>query len=335
MTGDSNGETGYANEMSQPAPGVRVSAAVPASPKTTAPDGLKSEALRAALGTALTGKPAALEAMLCRYGAGPHLRPNLKLAVALGAEIAQMPGPIARLLTRLGGNDAAPDTPEVFLPVAAAYGWAARLAAGLDQREAWSALAALAADERAPVRLGTREALIAYAMRPEGADALLGIATEWLENPQREDRYGTAGVVLEVLSDRRVLAALDDHDALFDYLSRALAEIAEAPRAAERSDGRRRLLLSLPGAFAAVVVAHRAADRGPEWLETACIAARHPDVRGALSDAILSLRQEQQGQGVALIQRLRAALEGSAKPPRDPTLRRPSIGRGRDSRRMK
>ena len=324
--------------MSQSARGVRVSAAVPApprAPKTTAPDGLKSEALRAALGTAVAGKPAALEAMLCRYGAGPHLRPNLKLAVALGAEVAQMPGPIARLLTRLGANDAAPDTPEVFLPVAAAYGWVARMAAGLDQGAAWVALGALAADERAPVRLGTREALIGYAMRPEGGDALLRIATEWLDNPEREERYGTAGVVLEVLADRRVLAAVEDQDALFDYLSRALAEIAEAPRAAERSDSRRRLLLSLPGACAAAVIAHRAADRGPEWLEAACIAARHPDVRGALSDAILSLRQEQQGQGAALVQRLRAALEGSAKPPRDPTLRRPSNPRGRDSRRMK
>ena len=299
------------------------------------PEGLKSEALRAALATAVGGKPTALETLLCRYGAGPHLRPNLKLAIAFGVEIAQRSGPVARLLSRLGANDAAPDTPEVFLPVAAAYGWAARLAAGLDEREAWAALAALASDERAPVRLGTREALLAHALRPQGADQLLRAATGWLGNPEREERYGTAGVVLEVLADRRVASAVEDEAALFEYLSRAVAEIAGAPRAAERSDARRRMLLSLPAACAGSVIARRAGDRGPAWLEAACIEARHPDVRGALSDAILSLRQGQQGQSADLVQRLRHALEGSAKPPRDPTLRRPSIGRGRESRRMK
>jgi hypothetical protein len=300
-----------------------------------AADGFKNEALRAALAAALTGKPSALEVLLCRYGAGPQGRPNLRVAAALGIEVAQAPGAVPRLLSRLGDNDAAPDTPEVFLPIAAAYGWAARLAAGLDQRPAWVALRILAADERAPVRMGTREALLAFALRPDGGDALLRAADDWLAVDDREERYGSAGVVLEVLSDRRVMAAIGDETGLLEYLSRTIAEIAEAPRAAERSAGRRRLLLSLPGACAAVAVGRRAGGHGPDWLEAACISARHPDVRGALSDAILSLRQPQQGQTSVLAQRLRHALEGSAKPPRDPTLRRPSIGRGRESRRMK
>jgi hypothetical protein len=305
------------------------------SPSLTAADGLKSEPLRAALAAALAGRPKDLETWLCRYGAGPQHRPNLRLAAALGAELASAAGPVARLLARLGANDAAPNTPEVFLPIAAAYGWVARLGAGRDRGEAWAALAELAADERAPVRYGTREALLTLALRPDGADELLASAADWLTIEDRERRYGAAGVVLEVLADRRVVAAVGDPEDLLALLSRAIAEIALAPRSAERSDARRRLLLSLPAACIAVAAGLRGGDRGPAWLETECTNARHPDVRGALSDAIVALRHAPQGPSAALIQRLRQTLEGSAKPPRDPTRRRPGIGRGRESRRMK
>ena len=58
-------------------------------------------------------------------------------------------------------------------------------------------------------------------------------------------------------------------------------------------------------------------------------------MRSALSNAILGLRQGAPGPGAETIQRLRAALEGSAKPLRDPTRLRPGTGRGRESRKMK
>jgi hypothetical protein len=313
---------------------MAVSAAVPTFPTLPPVDGLKSEPLRRALAAALAGKPNDLETWLCRYGLGAEPRPNLRLAAALAAELAAAPG-APRLLARFATSDAAPDTPEVFLPIAAAYGFAARIAAGRDQREGWQTLGELAGDERAPVRVGTREALLAHALRPGGGAELLSAAVDWLQHNDRELRYGATGVALEVLSDRRVVATIGSPQPLLDFLTAVIDEAAAAPRSAERSDARRRLLLSLPAACGAAVVTIRGGDLGAAWLEGECTRARQPDVRRALSDAILKLRHVAPGPGAETIQRLRSALEGSAKPPRDPTRRRPGTDRGRDSRRMK
>jgi hypothetical protein len=156
---------------------------------------------------------------------------------------------------------------------------------------------------------------------------LLAQAIDWLELEDREIRFGAAGVVIEVFADRQTLAAVADPEALLDYLSRAIAAVADAPRAAERSDARRRLLLALPRTLATVAAGLRAGDRGADWLEEECRGARHPDVRAALS--------KNSGQGAALAEGLRAALEGSAKPPRDPTRIRRGAARGRSSRSIR
>lgn len=299
-------------------------------------EGLRSEALRAALASALAGKPGPLEDLLRRHGDGHGARPNLRLAAAFGAEISALPGgTTTRLLDRLGANDGAPDTADVFLPIAAAHGWAGRLRADHEVGAAWDALAMLAGDERMPVRLGTLAALASFTARPGGGDALLARALDWLEIDDREVRFGAAGVVVEVFADRQTVAALADPEPLLDYLSRAIAAVAGAPRAAERSDARRRLLLALPRTLAGVAAGLRAGDRGAAWLEEECRSATHPDVRGALSNSILILADKSSGQGAALAQGLRAALEGSAKPPRDPTRARPGAARGKSSRPMR
>jgi len=298
-------------------------------------EGFRDEALRAALASALAGKPAPLEDLLSRRGDGHGARPNFRLAAAFGTELSALPGSAARLLDRLGANDAAPDTAEVFLPIAAAHGWVGRLRAGREGRAAWAALAPLAGDERMPVRLGTLDALASFSRHPGGGDELLAQAIDWLELDDREVRFGAAGVVVEVFADRQALAALAEPETLLDYLSRAIAAVAGAPRAAERSDARRRLLLALPRTLATVAAGLRAGDRGAAWLEEECRGARHPDVRGALSKTVLILADKSSGQGAALAQGLRAALEGSAKPPRDPTRIRPGAARGRSSRPMR
>jgi len=308
------------------------------SPPLSAPtnEGLKSEALRQALREALAGKPAALEDLMCRYGRGNDARPNLRLAAAFGAETATLPGTVRRLLSRLGADDSAPDTPQVFLPIAAAYGWVGRLRAGLDVDQAWPALAELAADERAPVRLGTLDALGSFALREGCGDALVARALGWLDDEDRERCFGSAALVVEVFANRQVLAALGDVPPLLDYLSRVIATVAGASRSAERSDHRRQLLWSLPPTLAAVAVGAGGDQRGAAWLEIECTQARHPDVREALSTAILRTRANKaQGQSDAVTARLRAALEGSAKPARDPTRKRPGTDRGKASRRMK
>ena len=294
-------------------------------------EGLRSEPLRAALALALAGKPEPLEDLLRRHGDGHGARPNFQLGEAFGAEMSALPGTASRLLNRLGANDGAADTPDVFLPIAAAHGWVGRLRADRDVGEAWPALAMLAGDERTPVRLGTLHALTSFAGRPGGGRALLAQAMDWLELDDREVRFGATGVVVELFADRQALAAVADPEALLDYLSRALAAVAGAARAAERSDARRRLVLALPRTLAGVARL-RAGERGAAWLEEECRSARHPDVREVLSKAILLLADKSSGQGAVLADGLRAALQGSAKPPRDPSRIRPGAARGRSSR---
>ncbi|HEX5658189.1 MAG TPA: hypothetical protein VFX59_13385, partial [Polyangiales bacterium] len=228
-------------------------------------DGLKSEALLAALQEALRGSSTRLEDLLARHGGVG--RPNVKLAAAFGAEVATLPGPLAPLLHKLGGEDAAPDDARVFLPVAAAHGWTHRLREGLEVEAAWSALVELAADERGPVRVGTLDALITFAAREGSADQLIDRARQWLFVEDRELRFGAAALVIEAIGDSKLLSVVRDHEALLTYLSEAIDVVADAPRSAERSDARRRVLTSLSLALASVVAVVRAGDRGLVWFE--------------------------------------------------------------------
>ncbi len=306
----------------------------------TTDEGLRNDALRGALTAALAGRPAALQDLLSRLGRADSPRPNLRLAAAFGADLASAdvaPEAAARLLLLLGDTDAEADKPGAFLPVAAAHGWVALILAGRDQGRGWAALAELAADPRTPVRLGTLDALASFAARREGrrGDVLVRHALRWLDEDDREVRFGAAAVAVEVFGDPRALAALGDPDALLDYLTRAIDTIADAPRAAERSDARRRLLLALPRTLTAVVSSLTRDDLGASWLEAECVRAHHPDVREALSNTLARFASRGADVPAEAVQRLRLALEGSAKPPRDPTRRRPGADRGKASRRVR
>ena len=294
-------------------------------------EGLTSEPLRAALRGALAGRPAALEAFFARHGGGADPRPNLRLAAAFGDEFG---GDVdtraaARLLARLAADDAAPDTPQVFLPMAAAHGYVGLLRARREPEHSWAALRDLAGDERAPVRVATHAALRGYALVDGRAGELVGRAAEWLDAEDREVRFGAAGVVVEVLAEHQALAASRVLPSALTYLGRVIGEAASAPRSAERSDGRRRLLAALPRTLATAVAV--GGEEGAAWLEAQCAGARQPDVRAALSEAVVRV---QAGSSV-IGRRVRQALEGSAKPPRDPTRIRPGAGRGRSSRRTR
>jgi hypothetical protein len=295
--------------------------------------GLTSEPLRAALRTALAGQPETLEQLFVRYGGGPDPRPNLKLAAAFGDEMEAHEdarrGASARLLARLAAEDAAPDMPPVFLPMAAAFGWVGRVRGHHDEALAWDALRELAGDERAPVRVATHAALRAYAQVGNQAGELVARAADWFEAEDREVRFGAAAVVVEVLAERQALACVPEIADVLDYLSRAIADAADAPRSAERSDGRRRLLAALPRAIAAVVGA--GGEEGLTWLERECGYAQQPGVRAMLSDAVVRVLEL----GALVGQRARAALEASAKPLRDPSRVRPGAGRGKATRRMR
>jgi hypothetical protein len=294
----------------------------------TAGEGLKSEALREALRAALAGRPAALESLFARYGGGPDARPNLRLAAAFGDEMAGDVDTRAatRLCARLAAEDAAPDTPQVFLPMAAAHGYVGLARARREPELCWAALRDLAGDERAPVRAATHAALRAHALLGGGAAELVARAGEWLDAGDRETRYDAAALVVAILAEHQVVAGTRVFAAALAYLERAIAEAADAPRSAERSDGRRRLLAALPAALGTAVAA--GGEEGAAWLEARCAEARRTDVRAALSDAVIRV----QAASPVVGQRVRQALAGSAKPPRDPTRIRKGAGRGKASR---
>ena len=299
--------------------------------RTTEGEGLKSEPLRAALREALAGRFTTLEQLFVRYGGGPDARPNLKLAAAFGEEMAaDVDGRAAtRLLGRLAAEDSAPDTREIFLPMAAAHGWVGRLRARRDVELAWASLRDLAGDERIPVRVATLAALRAYALVAGRAGELVARGEEWLEIEDRELRFGAASVVVEVLGEHQALAGVPVFADALAYLERVIAEAANAPRSAERSDARRRLLVALPRALATAVSV--GGEEGIVWLEGVCADASQPGVRAALSDTVIRV----QGLSAVLGQRVRQALEGSAKPLRDPTRVRPGAGRGKATRRTR
>ena len=298
-------------------------------------EGFHSAELQAALRAAVAGRPAELERLLIRAGAVVTQRPNLRLAAAFGAEVAALSGAVTGLLQRFTAEDAAPDTDRAFLPIAAAHGWAARLRAGRDVDSAWAALGALAADERTPVRLGARDALTTLAQRPGGADELIARAEEWLAMEDREQRFGAAAQVMELVGDRRVLAAIHDQAALRAYLDRSIAEVADAPRSAERSEARRRLLAALPKALAGAL-SGGAGDAARDWFQELCSETVHVDVRRALSDTlVLLVHDATHGLSSSVVDHLRSSLQASAKPLRDPTRLRPGTGRGKRSRRTR
>jgi hypothetical protein len=93
------------------------------------------------------------------------------------------------------------------------------------------------------------------------------------------------------------------------------------------------MLTSLVMVCVAIVRQLRAADRGSSWMATECERATHPDVRAALSQALLALAKSNVPRGT--VERLRKVLEGSAKPLRDASRIRPGTGRGRKTRSIR
>jgi hypothetical protein len=299
--------------------------------KGTTQSGLQSEALKSALEKALAGDATGLEDLLARFGGLPSPRPHLALAAAFGEELASRDRGALALLTRLARDPSPANTPTAFLPVAAAHGFAARLAQGKDVEAAWDALFALAADERTPVRIGTIAALAQLAPRsPGGADLLIKRFAAWCDHDNREERWGALGVALEVIAERHTLETVDDLPALFEWLDRVLDDVAAAPRSSERSSSRRRVFIGLPPALATAVASKRP---GAAWLEERCRGARHPDLRQALEETIERLRRRGGAEKVETLKALADALASSKKPPRDPTRsNEPARGRGRKAR---
>lgn len=297
--------------------------------RTDAAEGLGSEQLKRMLGDAMRGSTKDLIFWLSRWGGQPGPRPNIALASGFGAEAASHGDRALGVLALFAKNDAAPDTAEVFLPIAAAYGYTQLVARERAVRAAWGALFELAGDERAPVRIATGQALVELATK-KGADALVREATAWLAHEDRELRWGSLAIVCDVLAERRALDALVDRESWLTLLSAMLDDVADAPRASERSDARRRITAALPAPIALAAQSFRATPSGIAWLEAECVRAKHVEVRTVLEHALEKLRKRGASEKAETLQALQQALASSAKPPRDPArIREGLTGRGK------
>lgn len=294
-------------------------------------EGLHNDAHLAAFQAAVAGKPEPLAQLLCRAAGWPGGKLNLKLAASFGVQVGLTQADVLPLLKLFADDDAATNTPRVFLPVVAAYGFGALLREGREVETAWTALSELGADGRNPIRLAVLQVLTGYCAQKDTADAFVTRATSWLDIDDREFRFGAAALALDVLGEDNVAAMVRDHAALRDYLSRVITEIADAPRAAERSETRRRALLGLPRALA-TAASRMPGDSGEQWLLPECERAKHPRVREALSNMIVMLRK---GAQKPLADALAKALEGSAAPLRNPNHPRKGTGRGKSTRRIR
>lgn len=285
---------------------------------------LKSDELRRAAQDALKGSFVRFEQMLAFHSGLPGPRPNFALAETVGAALA---GERAadRIIKRLADNIAAPDTAEVFLPAVAAHAYAARAAHG--DASAWDALEELCADERGPVRAGTENALLILARQTgvaggSGGDGIVGALTRWLDDDDRDRRWGAAATVLDALATDRAMERLNDRQALLDAVTALIADVADAPRAAERSEGRRRLLSALGRIAAAIASGFRAEPDGGAWLTERMSEAHHPDVRKAFDDALARLKKRGGAEKTVTLEAMHAALASSAKPDRHAARRR-------------
>lgn len=292
---------------------------------------LKSDELKRALAEAIAGQPKRFEA-LCAFHSGlPGPKPALPLASAIGESLAADPR-AERVLERLRDHDAAPDRAEVFLPIVAAHAYASRVRSRRDDAGAWASLAALAADEREPVRKGTVHALAAIARAPGGADAIVKKLDDWTWEEDRELRWGSLAVGLDAIGEARAEATLAERATYLDVVSKLAADLADAPRAAERVDARRRALGAL-GDASARIGASRGEPDGVGWLRGELEKARHPDLRKAFEKTLERLRARGDAQKSETLEKLDTALASSAKPPRDPGKIRDDLrGRGKKHR---
>jgi hypothetical protein len=308
---------------------------------TVAPSskGLKSEAIKGALDKALRGRLDELQGLLAHHGNMPSPRPNLELAAAFGVEIASQTRDVTSLLTTLAATNAEADTADIFVPIAAGYGWVALIRESPDNQIAWDAVHEFLADERAPVCVGIRDALVRHCGYPYQSDRLMAQALRWMDEDGQDTQFGVAALLVEIFAKKTIITKLADPSRLQEFLSRALAAVGDAPRSASRWESYRRLLAALPPAIAAYVASAGAgsvlAHAAHDWLKNECTIAREVSVRGLLSESIIQLRAPSRGQAARQVDALHAALAAGTKITRRTMRRRPGQARGKLSRQTR
>ncbi|MCK6591304.1 MAG: hypothetical protein L6Q76_27445 [Polyangiaceae bacterium] len=261
---------------------------------------VKNPRIEAALEKAIAGGGTAdLFEQLGRGSGLPGVRPNMELARAVGLELAARGRRADPVLKALASAE------DEYPKVVAAAVLAARRAAKYDAKGSMEDLQGIVEEGTHHVRAGVVFAL-RWLLESVGDEIVTDLAA-WT------DGYLQAHVALEAMADRTLLARLKDKEGILARLDEAF-ELADAsPRSAERSQGMRLLRQGMPGQIAIF------AGRFPEvlsWLEKKAEAKR-PETREVVANAIAKLRKGSLSDAGAA--ELSAALEKSAKPPRDPS----------------
>ena len=282
---------------------------------------LRNDALRVALESAVRGAPAKFFGELTRHGRMPGPRPNLDLAIAVGANLATRDEPVIPLALQMADIDVDVDAPELFLSMVAAYVIVARIRAGKEAKSGWQLLFEMTDDERGQVRLAIIDALSRDA-RQGNADALLVSLEPWM------NKFSSTAIVLDVFSEHHVVTQIHNAEAFIARLDDAVRVIEDAPRAAERQLPYRRMIDAFPRVISAAAPSVRGVR---EW---ALERAQSPNrvLRAAFETVIAHLRKD--GQAMSTFIAVGKTLDDNAPPRRDPTAAKVGTRkRGRKARR--
>ncbi len=274
-----------------------------------------SDALVSALATAERGDTRPLYALLCKGSRLPGPQPNLDLAESFARLSAGRGAQVDALLRRMVSLDAdeAPGGTELeFLPMCGVTALGARAAGeaksgGRTYEELLGLLHECAEDLRFRVRDAVPAALIRVGAT-RGAKLLDELAP-WM------DGYFHAAAVVRALGDATWLSSFATGAEPLQRIDEAFTLLREAPRAASRYPGHKALVEAL--------------GRGPALLmprfgsEVFDLLARWALVQDPALRAIVSANLKGttvRARFAADVTRVEAALAGSAKAPRDPSI---------------
>lgn len=274
-------------------------------------EGLRGEALLAAFEEAVGGRTERLYVLLGTASGLPGARANMTLAGAFAVEVASRGGKadaLAFAMAELSADVAPGASSREFLPVCGVLSLGMRAAVEPKLRKRTLALLHEAAGD---VRFRVREAVppslarIGHAM----GDALMHEAATWT------DGFFQAAAVLLAMNEPAWLPTVNDVDATLARLDEAYLLAKGAPRATWRYPGWKALVdaLSIAPAAATMRFGVTALDQLARWANT-----EMPELRGAIEANLRAPRVA--SRYTDDVARVRAALEASLPPPRDPTL---------------
>jgi len=272
-----------------------------------------SSPLATALASAIGGKPAELFRLLENGSGLPGPRMNVTLATAFAdACLAAAPraDALAFELASLPADEARGASPKEFLTVAGILAVAARAARDEALRGKVLALLEEKADDP---RFRVRDAVpMALAMLgPSMKDGLAEHVAPWT------DRYFHAAAVLRALGEKSWLETFPSTEpaAPLDLFDAAFRLAHDAPRSAFRYPGHKALLDAL--AVAAPRLLRRFPAAAFERLRAWGAAATVPELRELVRGVVIDPKTGRAPSDDA--KRVLESLDGSAKPPRDPT----------------